>query len=169
MTTYNPSIYPLVVAAFNYVPQQHDVYQVTRDAFLTCQPSAPQTVRVWASGSDVVDLAAPAGGLLLRLQRHRTLLRRHEALRLRGHGAPAPSFTASTASFSATSPAGVPDAGAGAGAELRRRGRATRASAAASSSDSVANARDSTVKLRRVLAQPARRAMSWCDCDRVVD
>jgi hypothetical protein len=61
MTTCNPPIYPLVVAAFNYVPQQHDVYQVTRDAFLTCQPSAPQTVRMWASGSDVVDvdLAAP--------------------------------------------------------------------------------------------------------------
>nr|XP_051189228.1 uclacyanin-3-like [Lolium perenne] len=45
--------------AFNYVPVLHDVYQVTQDAFRTCQPAAGQTVRMWASGSDVVDLAAP--------------------------------------------------------------------------------------------------------------
>ncbi|KAM0907288.1 hypothetical protein ACQ4PT_016230 [Festuca glaucescens] len=45
--------------AFNYVPVLHDVYQVTLDAFRTCQPAAVQTVRMWASGSDVVDLAAP--------------------------------------------------------------------------------------------------------------
>ncbi|KAM3259385.1 hypothetical protein ACQJBY_050918 [Aegilops geniculata] len=44
--------------AFNYVPRQHDVYRVTRDAFQTCEPTAGQTVRKWASGRDVVDLAA---------------------------------------------------------------------------------------------------------------
>uniref|UniRef100_A0ACD5XUR7 Uncharacterized protein n=1 Tax=Avena sativa TaxID=4498 RepID=A0ACD5XUR7_AVESA len=45
--------------AFNYVPGQHDVYQVTQDAFRTCEPTARQIVRGWASGSDVADLAAP--------------------------------------------------------------------------------------------------------------
>ncbi|KAK1632953.1 hypothetical protein QYE76_007268 [Lolium multiflorum] len=45
--------------AFNYVPVLHDVYQVIQDAFRTCQPAVGQTVRMWASGSDVVDLAAP--------------------------------------------------------------------------------------------------------------
>ncbi|KAE8783496.1 basic blue protein-like [Hordeum vulgare] len=45
-------------AAFNYVPRQHDVLRVTRDAFQTCEPTAGQTVRKWASGRDVVDLAA---------------------------------------------------------------------------------------------------------------
>ncbi|VAI20549.1 unnamed protein product [Triticum turgidum subsp. durum] len=40
--------------AFNYVPRQHDVYRVTRDAFQTCEPTAGQTVRKWASGRDVL-------------------------------------------------------------------------------------------------------------------
>ncbi|KAM0907289.1 hypothetical protein ACQ4PT_016231 [Festuca glaucescens] len=45
--------------AFNYVPGQHDVYQVTQDAFRTCEPAAGQTLRMWASGQDVAGLAAP--------------------------------------------------------------------------------------------------------------
>ncbi|CAM0952731.1 unnamed protein product [Alopecurus aequalis] len=44
--------------AFNYLAGQHDVLQVTQDAFRTCEPAAGQTVRRWASGQDVVDLDA---------------------------------------------------------------------------------------------------------------
>ncbi|XP_062199328.1 mavicyanin-like [Phragmites australis] len=43
---------------FNYVAEQHDVYRVTQDAFRTCEP-ANQTMRVWASGHDLVNLTVP--------------------------------------------------------------------------------------------------------------
>ncbi|KAL5201193.1 hypothetical protein ABZP36_035547 [Zizania latifolia] len=43
---------------FNYVQRQHDVFRVTQDAFRTCD-AANQTMDRWASGHDVVELAAP--------------------------------------------------------------------------------------------------------------
>ncbi|KAF0910738.1 hypothetical protein E2562_004724 [Oryza meyeriana var. granulata] len=43
---------------FNYVQRQHDVFRVTQDAFQTCDP-ANKTMQRWASGHDVVELAAP--------------------------------------------------------------------------------------------------------------
>ncbi|KAL6846685.1 hypothetical protein ACP4OV_024133 [Aristida adscensionis] len=44
---------------FSYVVPQHNVYRVTQEAFRTCEPAANQTVRVWASGRDIVNLTAP--------------------------------------------------------------------------------------------------------------
>lgn len=43
---------------FDYVQRQHNVYRVTQDAFRTCDP-ANQTMRVWASGHDLVNLTVP--------------------------------------------------------------------------------------------------------------
>ncbi|KAK3129576.1 hypothetical protein QOZ80_6BG0481850 [Eleusine coracana subsp. coracana] len=43
---------------FNYVQGRHDVYQVTEDAFRTCEP-ARKTLRVWVSGRDLVNLTEP--------------------------------------------------------------------------------------------------------------
>lgn len=43
---------------FSYVQRQHDVLRVSQDAFRTCDPEN-QTVQRWASGRDVVELAAP--------------------------------------------------------------------------------------------------------------
>lgn len=45
-------------AVFSYVQRQHDVLRVSQDAFRTCDPEN-QTVQRWASGRDVVELAAP--------------------------------------------------------------------------------------------------------------
>lgn len=47
------------VAVFNYVQGQHDVYQVTEDAFRTCEPGRTKTLRAWVSGHDLVNLTAP--------------------------------------------------------------------------------------------------------------
>ncbi|XP_015696643.1 blue copper protein 1a-like [Oryza brachyantha] len=44
---------------FSYVQRQHDVLRVNLDAFRTCDPGANQTMQRWASGRDVVELAAP--------------------------------------------------------------------------------------------------------------
>ncbi|KAL6655146.1 hypothetical protein ACP70R_005972 [Stipagrostis hirtigluma subsp. patula] len=44
---------------FSYVAPQHNVYRVTLDAFRTCEPAANETLRIWASGRDVVNLTAP--------------------------------------------------------------------------------------------------------------
>ncbi|XP_062193937.1 basic blue protein-like [Phragmites australis] len=43
---------------FDYVVEQHDVYRVTQDAFRTCEPEN-QTMRVWSSGHDLVNLTVP--------------------------------------------------------------------------------------------------------------
>lgn len=44
---------------FNYVKEQHNVYQVTQDEFRTCEPPANQSTRVWATGHDLVNLTVP--------------------------------------------------------------------------------------------------------------
>ncbi|EER99274.1 hypothetical protein BDA96_02G296000 [Sorghum bicolor] len=44
---------------FDYVKEQHNVYQVTQDEFRTCEPPANQTKGVWATGHDLVNLTAP--------------------------------------------------------------------------------------------------------------
>jgi hypothetical protein len=44
---------------FNYVAGVHDVYEVTEDAFRTCEPARKAIIRTWASGHDLVNLTAP--------------------------------------------------------------------------------------------------------------
>ncbi|TVU10218.1 hypothetical protein EJB05_43731, partial [Eragrostis curvula] len=96
---------------FNYVVGQHDVYEVTEDAFRACEP-AKKTLRVWVTGRDLRQ-PHPAGELLLHLQRRGPLPRRHEARRLRGRGSPA-------AAASAAFPAGVAISAASADGLCRR-------------------------------------------------
>jgi hypothetical protein len=50
---------PTRPAVFNYVKEQHNVYQVTQDEFRTCEPPANQSTRVWATGHDLVNLTVP--------------------------------------------------------------------------------------------------------------
>uniref|UniRef100_A0A0D9XG63 Phytocyanin domain-containing protein n=1 Tax=Leersia perrieri TaxID=77586 RepID=A0A0D9XG63_9ORYZ len=43
---------------FSYVQKQHDVVRVTQDAFRTCETTNATVVARWATGRDVVELAA---------------------------------------------------------------------------------------------------------------